>query len=145
MIIKYNETKKDRILGLQCFFNIKNFYGSSTIWLIIAVINSLIAYIEIVYKIHIIGIGYLGLFVSFYAIWLLGVKRYLDIKKFKVTKNIFYEFDFNKKIVTYNNINYFILSYYICDDGFLIEYEKGYIFLYKNKLDNAILEKLNIL
>ena len=144
MKVKYNETKVDRESGLNYFFEIKNFYGSSLLWLLLAIATGVVSIIEITYKIHIIGIGYLGILVSAIAIWLLGIKRYLEIKKFKIDEDILYELDFDKNKISVKNKDYMIKSYYDFGDVFLVEFEKGYISLNKMKLDDNILKKLNI-
>ena len=144
MKIKYCETKTDREIGLDYFLEIKNLYGTPFLWLLLAISSGIVSIIEIIYKVHIIGTGYLGVLVSAAAIWLLGINRYLEIRKFKINEDIVYEFDFNKNIIVIKNKDYLIISYYDFIDSFLIEYEKGYVSLIKKKLDDDVLKKLNI-
>jgi hypothetical protein len=142
--IKYTETKADREIGLKYFNEINNIYGSRSLWLSLAIATGIIAVLEIMYKIHIIGIGCLGIIVSLVAIWLLGIKRYLVTKKFKIDNDILYELDFEKNTITLKDKDYYIRSYYDFNDGFLVEHEKGYLFLNRVKLDVDIQKKLNI-
>lgn len=79
------------------------------------------------------GVSYLGLMITIFLIWYLGIKFYIEKKKFQEKKELIYFFDLNDNSLLVNEKKYQILQYYSNENFFLFVHSKGYVSVSKKR------------